>query len=99
MKSTINAKGQTTIPIEVRERLGLKAGSRVKYLIGMDGRISILAVRPITDLRGIVKSSRKKPVSLKEMDDAIAEGAAASLGIVLRPAAAKLKARHGKSRK
>lgn len=74
MKSTITSKGQTTIPKEVRDCLGLKAGSGVKYFIDLDGRVTMLAVRPITDLRGIVKSPRKKPVSLKEMDDAIGEG-------------------------
>jgi hypothetical protein len=40
----------------------------------MDGRVEILPVRSITDLRGIAKSPRKKPVSLKEMDDAVGEG-------------------------
>jgi len=74
MESTITAKGQTTIPKEVRDRLGLKTGSRVKYFIDMDGRVEILPVRSITDLRGIAKSPRKKPVSLKEMDDAVGEG-------------------------
>lgn len=74
MESTITSKGQTTIPKEIRDCLGLKAGSRVKYFIDMDGRVEILAVRSITDLRGIVKSPRKKPLSLKEMDDAVGEG-------------------------
>jgi AbrB family looped-hinge helix DNA binding protein len=74
MESTITAKGQTTIPKEVRDRLGLKTGSRVKYFIDMDGRVEILGVRSIADLRGIAKSPRKKPVSLKEMDDAIGAG-------------------------
>jgi AbrB family looped-hinge helix DNA binding protein len=76
MESTVTSKGQTTIPKEVRERLGLKAGSKVKYFIDMDGRVAMLAVRPITDLRGILKSPRKKPVSLKEMDDGIAAAVA-----------------------
>lgn len=71
MESTITSKGQTTIPKEVRERLGLKAGSKVKYFVDLDGRIAMLAVRPVSDLRGILKSKRKKPVSLKEMDEGI----------------------------
>lgn len=74
MESTITSKGQTTIPKEVRDRLGLKAGSRVKYFIDMDGRVEMLAMRPITDLRGIAKSRRKGPLSLKEMDDAVGDG-------------------------
>lgn len=71
MESTVTSKGQTTIPKEVREHLGLKAGSKVKYFVDLDGRISMLAVRPVSDLRGILKSKRKKPVSLKEMDEGI----------------------------
>ncbi len=76
MQSAITAKGQTTIPKEVRDFLGLKTGSKVKYFITMDGRVAMLAVRPVSDLRGMLKSPRKKPVSLKEMDDGIAAAVA-----------------------
>ena len=76
MESTVTSKGQTTIPKEVREHLGLKAGSKVKYFVDLDGRIAMLAVRPVSDLRGILKSKRKKPVSLKDMDEGIASAVA-----------------------
>jgi AbrB family looped-hinge helix DNA binding protein len=72
MESTVTSKGQATIPKEVRKRLGLKAGSRVKFFIDMDGRVELLATRPASELRGILKSPRKRPVSLKEMDEGIA---------------------------
>jgi antitoxin PrlF len=35
--STISSKGQVTVPIEVRHRLGLKAGDRVDFVYE-DGR-------------------------------------------------------------
>ena len=35
--STISSKGQVTVPIEVRHRLGLKAGDRVEFIFE-DGR-------------------------------------------------------------
>jgi len=35
--STISSKGQVTVPIEVRQRLGLKAGDRVNFVFE-DGR-------------------------------------------------------------
>lgn len=35
--STISLKGQVTVPIEVRRRLGLKAGDRVNFVFE-DGR-------------------------------------------------------------
>ena len=72
MESTVTSKGQATIPKEVRKRLGLKAGSKVKFFIDMDGRVELLAIRTISELRGILKSPRKRPVSLKEMDEGIA---------------------------
>ncbi len=31
MKSTISSKGQITVPIEIREALGLRAGTRVVF--------------------------------------------------------------------
>ena len=31
--STISSKGQITVPIEIRQRLGLKAGDRVEFVI------------------------------------------------------------------
>jgi AbrB family looped-hinge helix DNA binding protein len=71
MESTVTSKGQTTIPKEVRKRLGLKPGSKVKFFIDMDGRVELLAIRPISELRGILKSPRKRPVSLREMDEGV----------------------------
>ena len=31
--STISSKGQVTVPLEIRDRLGLKAGDRVEFVI------------------------------------------------------------------
>ena len=31
--STISSKGQITVPVEVRQRLGLKAGDRVEFAV------------------------------------------------------------------
>jgi len=31
--STISSKGQITVPLEIRDRLGLKAGDRVEFVI------------------------------------------------------------------
>jgi AbrB family looped-hinge helix DNA binding protein len=72
MESTLTAKGQATIPKAVRERLGLKPGDKVKFFAMPDGNVAILPVLPVTALRGIVKPLGR-PVTLEEMDDAIAE--------------------------
>jgi antitoxin PrlF len=31
--STISSKGQITVPLEIRQRLGLKAGDRVEFVV------------------------------------------------------------------
>jgi antitoxin PrlF len=71
MEATVTAKGQTTIPKEIREKLGLRAGSRIKFFLRHDGEAVILAVAPAATLRGIVRY-RGPPVTIEEMDDAIA---------------------------
>jgi len=76
MESVITAKGQTTIPKPVRDHLKLKPGQRVKYFIHPDGTVVLLPALPVTALRGIVPP-RGRPVTLEEMDEAIAAGAIA----------------------
>ena len=34
--STISSKGQITVPLEVRKRLGLKVGDRVEFVVDKD---------------------------------------------------------------
>lgn len=74
--ATVTSKGQVTIPKEVRDALHLRAGHRLDFEVREDGNVLI---RPRTldvmKLYGIVKSKRKKPVTLEEMDLAIAKGA------------------------
>jgi AbrB family looped-hinge helix DNA binding protein len=77
MESTITTKGQATIPKAIREHLGLEAGDRVKFFVHPDGTVVLLPKLPATRLRGIVKG-RRQAVSLEEMDEAVAAGAAAA---------------------
>ena len=74
MQSTVTVKGQATLPKAVRDHLKLKPGDKVKFFIHPDGRVMLLPMVPISQLRGILKKSRRKPVTIEEMDDAIAEG-------------------------
>ena len=75
MESSITRKGQTTLPKTVREALGVQAGDRVRYVI-VDGGVRILPVRPISRLFGML--SRDGPaVTVREMEQAVADGAAA----------------------
>ena len=76
MESAITIKGQATIPKAVREHLGLKPGDRIKFFFHPDGSVVLLPKLPTSALRGIVKSRRQRPVTIEEMDAAVAEGAA-----------------------
>lgn len=68
----LTSKGQITIPIEVREELGLKAGDRIEFLKSEEGKYFIQPKKgSIMNLRGMFKWTGK-PVSVKEMDEAIA---------------------------
>ena len=70
--ATVTSKGQITIPREVRERLQLKMGDRVDFLINEDGRVLMEpASFPVTDLKGILHRAGRKKVSIDEMNAAI----------------------------
>jgi len=75
MESSVTSKGQVTIPKEAREHLGLKPGDKVKFFIQPDGRVVILPKIGVSALRGIVPRRKGPPVSLEEMDAAIARAA------------------------
>ncbi len=72
MDSAITVKGQATIPKAIREHLGLKPGDRVKFFVHTDGSVVLLPKRPASALRGILKSRRKRPVTIAEMKEAAA---------------------------
>ena len=73
--STLTSKGQITLPKQVRDQLGLQTGSRVDFVIESSGRV---VLKPLNSdfrlLKGIVRSRRKRPVSVEEMNYAIASG-------------------------
>ena len=75
MESAITMKGQATIPKAVREYLGLKPGDRLRFFLHPDGTVVLLPKLPARSLRGMLRSRRRKPVSIEQMNNAIAEGA------------------------
>lgn len=73
--STITSKGQITIPAKVRTDMGLTAGDRVDFIRMEDGHYAVVpASHSIKSLKGIVPRPAK-PVSLDDMQEAIAAGA------------------------
>lgn len=75
MEATLSSKNQATIPKLVREYLNLKPGNKFKFFLQPDGAVVILPRIPTSRLKGSVpKLSR--PISIEEMNTAIATGAA-----------------------
>lgn len=76
--ATVTSKGQITIPAEVRARLGLLPGSRVAFVEGPDGTYEMHPEGvSLRDTRGII-AAPGKPVTIEEMNEAIAESAVQS---------------------
>ncbi len=76
--STLTSKGQTTVPKDVRQHLGLKPGDKIRFLVEDDGRVVILpATLHLRDLRGSLPKP-PKPVSVERMNEAIRKRAGRS---------------------
>jgi AbrB family looped-hinge helix DNA binding protein len=69
--STMTTKGQVTIPLDVRQRLGLDTGDRIEFVEIENG---VFAIKPATDdvrlLKGLLRKPAK-PVSVEDMNAAI----------------------------
>ena len=74
-ESSVTIKGQTTLPKDVRRALNLRPGDRVRYMILDGGEVRIVRSRPVMTLAGMLQGRVQRPVSLEEMDEAIARGA------------------------
>ncbi len=75
MTATVTAKGQVTLPVEVRRRLGLRPGSKLEFIVIDDDRLEAIPVsETVSSLKGMVPKPRKT-LSLADMDKAIAKGA------------------------
>lgn len=71
--STITSKGQITIPVKVREALGLGTGDRIEFVELQKGQFAIVAAtRSVQELKGLFHDKRRKPVTVEEMNAAIA---------------------------
>jgi len=75
MTATVTAKGQITLPVEVRRRLGLRPGSKLEFIVIDDERLEAIPVsETVTSLKGMVPKPRR-PLSLTDMEKAVAGGA------------------------
>jgi len=71
--ATVTSKGQVTIPALVRVALGLEQGSRIEFVEMEAGKFSIVPVTSsISELKGMLRKPAK-PVSIEDMNLAIAK--------------------------
>jgi AbrB family looped-hinge helix DNA binding protein len=69
--ASLTSKGQLTVPISIRKKLGLHTGSQVLFLEREDGEVVIRAKKGnLMDSYGMFKSSGK-PATVEEMDEAV----------------------------
>lgn len=69
----VTTKGQVTIPLEVRQKLSLEAGSRIEFVLTPEGKFVIEPVHSsIRSLEGVFHRAGRQSVSVDEMEEAIA---------------------------
>lgn len=72
--AAVTSKGQITIPIEVRKKLGLKPGDRVRFVVGERGEFILKPKKgSVMDLKGVARW-RGKPITVEQMNTTIAKG-------------------------
>lgn len=77
--ATVTSKGQVTIPVEVRRKLGISTGTIVEFVPRSDGTFEFAAsTGSVRDIRGMI-AWKDGTRSLNEMDAAIGEAAAETL--------------------
>jgi antitoxin PrlF len=77
--AALTSKGQITIPVEVRRKMGLKTGDRLLFIEGENGEFILKPkTGSIMDMYGIVKWTGD-PVTIEEMNETIAKGWAGEL--------------------
>ena len=67
--ATLTAKGQTTIPREIRDRLGLEAGDKLVFTMLSDGTVVMRAkTRRLLDLAGSLTRPGQPSVGVEQMN-------------------------------
>ena len=81
MRVTMTNKGQVTLPKPIRDTLLLEPGGTLKIILEEDGSLRVVPLTaPVTCLKGMVPKPAS-PVSLEQMDEAIAMTAGRSIAI------------------
>ena len=77
--ATMTSKGQITLPKEIRDELGLTAGSKVMFVRVGEGIYRMLPrTGELMDLAGVLHDPERSVLTVEQMEEAIAEGGVAS---------------------
>jgi bifunctional DNA-binding transcriptional regulator/antitoxin component of YhaV-PrlF toxin-antitoxin module len=74
---TVTAKGQVTLRKDLLQHLGVTTGEQIAVEKLPDGRIEVRAMPAggkISDVFGMLKQPGRKPLSIDEMNNIIADG-------------------------
>jgi AbrB family looped-hinge helix DNA binding protein len=70
--ATVTSKGQVTIPKAVRDFLHVDAGDEIDFVVTPSGDVLVrTAALDVRELRGLLASTRRKSVSVEQMNAAI----------------------------
>ena len=68
MDSTLTSKGQTTIPKEIRDSLGMKAGDHMTFTLMPGGTVVMrLKTRRLADLAGTLHQDGRATIPVEEL--------------------------------
>jgi len=74
MTATVTSKGQVTLPVEARRRLGIRPGTKVEFIVRDGEWLEVIPLAgSVKALKGCLPAPRKS-LSLEEMERAIARG-------------------------
>ena len=66
--ATLTSKGQTTIPKEIRDRLGMKPGDRMTFTLMPDATIVMrVKSKSVTKLAGMLHKKGRKPLPVEQL--------------------------------
>ena len=75
----MTSKGQVTFPKPIRDKLHLRPGDKIEFMLVEDGSLLVTPVTAsITRLKGMVPKP-ESPLSLETLDEAVAQAAARRL--------------------
>jgi len=67
-ESTITAKGQTTVPADIRQAIGGAPGTRLVWHSLTDGRLFVrVKNKSVLDLKGMLTPSKGKRFAIEDM--------------------------------